>query len=230
MKISQENTSDLEMRINKLYEQQLELCCRYARRKEENYLEMPDNMRAHLVNVYELLRKDEIVRAKAYIRCLIREADLRRMEKIYGGSIIVDSLIDDASDRARKANIDFGANVKLPDGLPVRACDLTVVLRNLLDYALGDCDNGDAENRRIDVDVECERDILAVRVRYCCKSGEKKPEGTANGEEFVSAEPEPDLTAIEQTVKQYRGRVSVEREESSCQIIAVMFGDSKAID
>lgn len=234
MNITQERASDFEMQKNRLYEQQLELCCRHARQKEEYRLgvgNMQHDMRKHLVSLYELLRKNEVLRAEAYIRCLIRDESLRRLEEIsHSGNIIVDSLLNDTYARARKQNIDFLANVELPATLPVCAGDLTVVLKNLMENALNGCQNAEVPERRIDVAAECERDILAFMVCYSCKNGKEEPKRKTEAAQNVRVDSEADLTAVEQTVKKYRGKISVEQGENSCCVTVVMFGNTESAE
>lgn len=234
MDIIQENASDLEMQKNRLYEQQLELCCRHARQKEEYRLgmgNMQHDMRKHLVSLYELLRRNEVLRAEAYIRCLIRNESLRRMEEVsHSGNIIVDSLLNDTCDRARKQNIDFQANVELPAILPVCAGDLTVVLKNLMENALNGCQNAEILERRIDVAAECKRDILAFMVCYSCKSRKEEQKRKTEAAQDMRVDCEADLTAMKQAVKKYRGKISVEQGENSCCITVVMFGNTESAE
>lgn len=227
----------MEKQKNRLYEQQLELCCLHVGQKERYRLElqkMQHDMHKHLVNLYDLLRKNEVLRAKAYIRCLMWDENLRR-EKAesdsgnIGGNIIVDSLIDDICDRARKENIDFQANVELPAVLPVCAGDLTVVLRSLMENALNGCRNEEFSERRIDVSAECERNILALMVCYSYKSRKEKQKGKTEAAQNMCAG-EADMEIIEQTVKKYGGKLSVEQEENSCRIIVVMFGNTETVE
>lgn len=135
---------DMELQaLNRLYEQQLNLCNLQAEERERSYLEirrMRHDMKNHLFSLLGMVNAGQETEAAAYIHTMLNDGIGDRADEVSrSGNIVVDSLVNYKYALAQKEGIFFEANVLVPPALPFLAGHITIILGNLLENAIEAC-------------------------------------------------------------------------------------------
>jgi sensor histidine kinase regulating citrate/malate metabolism len=93
----------------------------------------------HLIVLDSYLSDSQYNQAVKYIGKLSEELDLSK-KGVISNNIIVDALINNSMEKAKKQNITFDYNIFIPNQLMMDDMDLCIVLGNVLDNAIEACD------------------------------------------------------------------------------------------
>lgn len=132
---------DAELReLNRLYEQQLELCSQQAEEREKSYLEIQrirHDLNKHFSGLLGMIQERQMKEAEDYITGILDDGIVTRPEEVsHSGNIIVDSIINHEYALAQKDGIEFSISILLPDSLPFHNGHLSIILGNLLENAI----------------------------------------------------------------------------------------------
>lgn len=128
----------------------------------ENLREFRHDIKNKILVLNELLNKNEIERASAYIR---EFADKIEQRKSYSqsGNMVIDSIINYKLSLAEKQGCHIQTEISLPYNISIDDDDLVVVLGNLLDNAI-EATAKLKENKYIQVTIKYDRKCLFVKV------------------------------------------------------------------
>lgn len=105
------------------------------------------DMKNHLILLDNYLANGDYIHAKEYIGKLNDELDITK-KGVISNNIIVDALVNNCIEKAKKQNTVFQHEIFIPNRLNIDDMDLCVVLGNLLDNAIEAC-NRITDNSRI---------------------------------------------------------------------------------
>lgn len=104
-------------RRNMVYEQQLELCERHQEETELSMLRMRDvrhGMKNHLLSILAYAEQGECEKIIEFVDDVIEGGDLRALQIVGTGNIVVDSLVGYWKRTAEQAGIEFQAELSIP--------------------------------------------------------------------------------------------------------------------
>ena len=125
-------------RRNMVYEQQLELCERHQEETELSMLRMRDvrhGMKNHFLSILAYAEQGECEKIIEFVDDVIEDGDLRALQIVGTGNIVVDSLVGYWKRTAEQAGIEFQAELSIPMEMPFKGADLSLILGNLLENA-----------------------------------------------------------------------------------------------
>ncbi len=125
------NERDKYHEINNYYERQFEL----MKTTLVNTRALHHDLQNHLSIIHSLSEGGEMEKLKEYISELLEES-----EDIYhythSGNVVIDSIMNFKLQEAGNKGVCIAAELYVPEQLPVKSSDLTVILGNLLDNAI----------------------------------------------------------------------------------------------
>lgn len=111
------------------------------------------DMKNHLIILDSYMSDGQYDQALNYVNKLGEELDLSK-KGLISNNIIVDALINNSIEKARKKNIEFNHNIQIPSHLQIDDMDLCIVLGNILDNAIEACERIADDNNRKAIDIE----------------------------------------------------------------------------
>ncbi|MDR0444427.1 MAG: GHKL domain-containing protein [Treponema sp.] len=129
---------------------------------------MKHDYKFHLNTALSMLRKGEIEKSDEYLSGLqtqLAEGEL----PFFCDNPVINSLLADYVLRCRKSNIEFDAQVSIPDGFSVPNYEMCIVLGNLLENAVEACQKLKISDKKSDCTIELtvkpQGEQLAILVR-----------------------------------------------------------------
>lgn len=181
------------------------------------------DMRHHLLILRELLDHSETAKASAYLSQYLDSKPKETAEKLCGNPI-VNMIVSHYRDIAEENGIVFSIHINIPDRLPVRDTDLSVLLGNLLENAVEAASSVNPESREIRLNMSRRGNMLGITV-------DNRFNGIVNQKNgrYVSTKSERrglGLESISEIAEKYCGGVEF-RHEGTMFYSSVMLGSEK---
>lgn len=213
--------------LNRLYEQQLDLCSRQAEERENNYLElrrMRHDMKNHLSGIWGMVSAGQMKEAGEYIQNMLNDGiGSEVMEISHTGNIVVDSLINHKYAIAQKNNIRFETRVFIPSALPFQGGHLAIILGNLLENALEACQKLPENQRYIFLEATYAKEMLQIYIKNSSPEEQKKD---SNGRYLTTKDDTCchgiGLASVEQALATYNGELLIGQEHGEFWVSAVL--------
>lgn len=154
-------------KYNTVYEQQLELCNRHMKEKENVMMNLRNarhDIKHHFIVLMEMLENNENRLATEYLGKLVDMDILSNVGISKTDNIVVDSLLNAKYSVALKSNISFEADVHIPMQLPFSGADISILLGNILDNAIEASLEIPVQERYIKYYMRYEQNILIITV------------------------------------------------------------------
>ena len=219
--------------INKLYEQQLELCGKQAEEREKSYFEIQKtkhDLNKHFSALLGMSQKGQLDDIKNYINEVLNDGISLASKGISNsGNIIVDSLINYEYAIATKEKINFSADIFIPPHLPFHDGHITIILGNLLENAIEACRNVVYTNRFIFVNIVYSKEILQISIKN--SNIDKEKHFQINKNIFTSTNnintnhQGIGLLSVKQAAQNYHGQLKIIESQSTFQAILILYGE-----
>jgi sensor histidine kinase regulating citrate/malate metabolism len=209
----------------KIIEKQLELQLDHYNKLAENRAQLSElihDFKNHLNCIYNLFKYNNNNELGRYIENLI---NITNVEKVIDtGNPVIDALLNDKYNAARKSGIEFKHDLNLPSSIKIEPSDICAVLGNSLDNAIEACkrmSNIDL-HREISLSMAYSDSYLIIVIS---NSTDQIP--LKDGKFFRSSKPSPELhglgmQSIERTVKKYDGNMVVKCDPGIFRLEIVM--------
>lgn len=125
-------------RKNDIYEQSIEIYKKEIEEREKNnerFRMFRHDIKNHLISVEKLVQMEEYDRLKTYLAQITNSYNILSTHNI-SGNLLIDGLLDNKFERAKKYNILIDYDIKIPDKLPFEDVDLCIIISNVLDNAI----------------------------------------------------------------------------------------------
>lgn len=159
-------TDEIQLkRSNAVYEQQLELYERHQQERELSMLQMRDvkhNMKNNLISILAYAENGDCAKVMNYIEEIMEEGALNFSSISDTGNVVIDSLVNYWSARARRIDIEFSVELNIPMQMPFRAADLCLILGNALENAVEAARS--SENKYIKLHIKYDKNNLLIYV------------------------------------------------------------------
>lgn len=224
---------DTELReLNRLYEQQLELCSQQAEEREKSYLEIQrirHDLKKYLSGLLGMIQKGQMTDAEKYIIEIFNDSIINQQVEISNsGDIIVDSLINYEYTLAQKEGIEFDSSILIPTSLPFHNGHLTIILGNLLENAIEACSEITDEPKFIHLDISYIKEVLQINLRNSCQSKHRKDNtGRYLTTKSNAAYHGLGLSSVRQAVANYQGEVNIYDTGNEFQVVVIMYSTKK---
>ena len=186
--------------------------------------EMRHDIENHIRTIQILIEKGEQEEFKRYSDELFTSYHSNKQIEFCGNKI-ANAVLHEKSQHAAKLGIDFTADVKIPENIPIKSIDLMCILSNILDNAVKSCERFTGNNPGIKISaVQNAADLIIKCVNSCSddikiKNGEivrlnnKRDNSTGLG-----------LKIIKDTAKKYNGALdcSKSNDKFNCVITLVV--------
>ena len=141
--------------------------------RDEQYLRLQDSIRQsrnmrhdlkhYLLTLQGFLARGELKQAEEYLEQYLAEVSRYEILKLCSNPL-VDMLVSHYYILAKERDIDFAVRIRIPEELPVRNSDLSVLLGNLLENAVEGAELAPQGQRGIRFNMICQGNMLAVTV------------------------------------------------------------------
>ena len=223
-------SADLQS-LNRLYEQQLDLCSHQAQERELHYLElrrMRHDMKNHLLGILGMVNAGQAKEAGNYIQKMLDDGIGTSTDEIsHTGNIVVDSLVNHKYALALKDGIRFEARVFTPSVLPFQSGHLAIIFGNLLENALEACLKLPQEQRYIILEATYIKEMLQICIKNSSLDDSQKD---SNGRFLTTKEDNGwhgiGLASVEQALAGYDGELFTEYEDGEFLASAVLYDNS----
>lgn len=213
---------------NRLYEQELELLSLHAEERESYDRQtrmMRHDMRNHMTGLLGMLQDGDRKQIEEYIQLMLQDiADCKPQDVSRSGNAVVDAIVNHKCSQALMDDIEFNANIFLPNILPFRAGHLAIVFGNLLDNALEACREVETRKRWVNIEASYSKEMLMVSVCNSSQVRKRDRDGryatTKNDRCFHGL----GLYSVEQAVEPYCGQLEVEYRNGVFRAAVVMYG------
>jgi len=208
-----------------MIERQLELQINHYNKLAESreiLSEVVHDFKNHLNCIYNLYKYNKGPELGKYIENLINVSDTEKI--IDTGNPVIDALLNDKSNIARKHGISFRQMLNLPSNINVAYNDICAILGNSLDNAIEACRN--IENSSLNKEIELSMNYRDSYLIIVVKNTFDKPP-MREGRFFRSSKESPGLhglgmQSMERTVKKYNGNMVVKHDDTHFSVEIVM--------
>lgn len=160
---------NMEIRMqNIVYAQQLELCTAHNHEKEALLLEYRNakhDMKQHFITLVKYLEENDTSSAKEYLVKMIGSNPFPEIGISKSDNIIVDAIVNAKYASADELSISFDSQINVPIQLPFENGDISILLGNILDNAIEACEKVTPEQRKIDLIIKYDKNMLIVVCR-----------------------------------------------------------------
>lgn len=160
---------DMEIRTqNVVYARQLKLCTVHNKEKEIMWTEFRNakhDMKQHFITLIKYLEENDNVSAKKYLKEIIGDNRLQEIGISKSDNIIVDAIVNAKFAVANKWNINFNSQINVPIQLPFENGDISILLGNILDNAIEACIKVPSEQRKVELVIRYENNMLLIVCR-----------------------------------------------------------------
>lgn len=170
------------------------------------------DMRHHMVALLGYLEQEDYGSVKSYLQEYL-DRTLEGQLKFFCGQKTINTLLQCFEELAKDHEIDFRVKIALPDELPIKDQDITVLFGNLIENAIEACKSLPKEERKIQINCQYQQRRMFLIVDNTFYKPIKKD---SNGE-FVSTKHEGNGIGVESVktiVKRYNGAVNFEQENN----------------
>lgn len=180
---------------------------------ENKVRQLRHDMRHHLTNIAEHIRRGDNAAALEYLKNCESELDTTS-QKSFCKNVTLDNIISAYSRRAERMAIPFSCKAKAGANLRLRDIDLVAILANLLENALNESQKDDVAQPNIEVYISDEDKRLVIVVNNSCGSLElagKFPKSCGIG-----------ISSVISAVEKYSGSIDYTVEGGVCSVCAAI--------
>lgn len=138
-----------------------------AAKRAEAYRAFQHDIRNHLLTIAGLFRTERYGQAQAYLERLNVMADGLTVQ-VSTGNAVLDVLLSEKLDHARRNGISVTHHIRLPQPLAVEDIDLCVVFSNAMDNAIAACVQVPREGRHIRITAGVRHQFLLLEISNPC--------------------------------------------------------------
>lgn len=121
------------------------------------------DMKGHMISLQTLLKSREYEEAKSYIQNCY-DILCSSENKVNSGNIVIDSIINSKYQEANNCGVSILCDIKVPEYLNIASFDLSAILYNLLENAMGAVLEME-HDRVIELIIELDRGILYISIK-----------------------------------------------------------------
>lgn len=118
----------------------------------------------HIQALKTLLDRGDVYEARLYIEDMQDAIDEQSGQLAHSGNAIVDAILNLKISKARRENIEFNWEVKIPEKLAVASFDLNAILSNLLDNAIEATEQNNSR-RWIELSIDYRLGIIEIIIK-----------------------------------------------------------------
>jgi two-component system sensor histidine kinase AgrC len=208
-----------------MIEKQLEMQINHYNKLAENreiLSEVIHDFKNHLNCMYNLYKYNKGTELGKYIENLVNVSDTEKI--VDTGNPVIDALLNDKSNIAKKHGISFKQMLNLPSNINVAYNDICAILGNSLDNAIEACRR--IENKSLNREIELSMNYRDSYLIIVVTNTFDKPL-LKEGKFFRSSKVSPGIhglgmQSIERTVKKYNGNMVVKHDNSHFALEIVM--------
>lgn len=167
-----------------------------------------------IVLIFEKIQKDNNLKIKAALmkqELQFQQSYAAEAEYHYGDNTelscqtnnhVIDRLINSKTYFAEKKDIEVRSSVKVPCPCPINDMDLSIIIANMIDNAINQCDQvGDKERKYVDISSKIQDTSYSLQ---CINGCTIVP---------LDSEKKTELSSIQTITEKYHGSINMEREE-----------------
>lgn len=121
------------------------------------------DMKNHLIILDSYMSDGQYEYALNYVNKLGEDLDLSK-KGVISNNIIVDALINNSIEKAKKKKIEFNYSIQIPSHLQIEDMDLCIVLGNILDNAIEACERivDDSKQKSIELEMKYHNQYILI--------------------------------------------------------------------
>lgn len=213
-------------RQKQAYEQEISLCVRQAKEREESYRQtriLRHDLKGHLIALSALLKEGCVQQAKIEIEKMLEENSLNGHGIAETGNLALDALVNYKNSSATSKGIQMQCLLEVPSDFFVEGTDLCIILSNLLDNALEATEKiSFTKDQWVSLTVRLTKGTLQIIVEnpytgtiMVDKQGKIRSRKT--GDHGIG------LLSVERTAAKYDGKISICYENKTFHISVTLF-------
>lgn len=179
-------------------------------------------IRHHISMLYDLIKNDELEKAKDYIESIFGEVEKLPISQ-YCDNMVINAVVTNYLNRARGNGIITECEIHVPESINVRDEDLCILLTNMLENALESCEKiNKASERYIRLKINADSRLFYIS---CSNSAYELVQSNEKGK-FETTKRDKDfhgygIAAMNRVAQRYYGKVQtrVSEKKFSVQII-----------
>lgn len=209
---------------NQVYEQEIILCIRQAKEREESYRQtriLRHDLKIRLVALHSLLETEKTEAAKKEIEKMLQENALNGHGIANTGNLALDALINYKNNSASSEGIQIKCFLNVPSDIFVESTDLCVILGNLLDNALEAVQRLPQEDRLVSLTVHLTKNTLIITVENPFRN-EILVDRYGNIQSHKTGEHGIGLLSVERTAEKYAGNTIIHHENGIFHVTVVL--------
>ena len=198
-----------------IYENQLEV----MQQSEQKVHSLRHDMKKHMQNIYLMTQNGQYTEV---LQCLedMQISLENPKEYVKTGYVEVDGILNYLLEKGEKAGISMEYKVKITKKLSLKAYELNVLLRNLLDNAITAA--REAEEKYISIHMLAEKDMLVIEIKNSY-TGEIRTKGeyilsTKTGKKHGIG-----LRNVKNLVESKQGTLQIEYDEKEFRVYAIIY-------
>jgi len=221
------------LRLNTVYEQQMDLYDKHMVEKEEAMLQFRNSrhdLKQKLLVLIDLAERKKYHKIIAYVHELIDESGVDLLGIARSGNSAVDSIVNYKYSIAQKNGIFFEIDLHIPIKWQFRGADICVILGNAIDNALEAAGKVLDGKKSIKLAMRFIQNNLSIVIINSYDGNLRKGK---NGR-LLTTKSEPSnhgigLQSIKKTVEKYNGVIQIENSEDEFCLKLLLYGPSEKL-
>jgi len=202
---------------NNAYIKQFEIIAR----SQQNLQLIRHDIKNHIFILQSFLEKNNTEEGLSYLQSVL-DSMYYSKEYAKSGNNTVDSILNYKVDEAEKHNIKVDLVLNIPEKLSIKPFDLCVVIGNLFDNAIEATSKLD-ENRRIEISIELDRNILYINFNNTYDGNLVYKENRLYTTHEDIENHGFGLISIENAIEKYNGDITIEHTERNFNVSLLMY-------
>ncbi|MGG7142940.1 sensor histidine kinase [Clostridium nigeriense] len=210
---------------NKLLNLQLDYQLKYYNNLNErnsNLKSYKHDMLNHLSTVYNLIDNNNIEDSKKYISSMINNFSKKRMSVIDTGNPILDSILSEKIEIAKKQNIQISQEIFINKNLKIDLLDCCIIFSNILDNAI-EASSKVKNNKYIKIKLMSKGNMLICKISNSIDKNVKinKDFRTTKKDSYFHG---IGLKNVKNTINKYEGELSITYDNFTFVTSFILFG------
>lgn len=201
---------------NIVYEQQMELLTintEVQKKSMEDFYEDKHNLINQLVVLRECIKNNNKQDAIKELELLIQDCSIKTERILDSGNKVVDAIINFKYSIAKEKRIDMKLKIFIPEALPIRQCDLGIILGNSLDNAIEATDQCKQKDKIINVYMGIKKSSVIIVISNPFQHNLKiDKNGKLMTTKLDNKKHGYGISSISKVVEKYRGEIILNSE------------------
>jgi two-component system sensor histidine kinase AgrC len=221
------------LRLNTVYEQQMDLYDKHMIEKEEAMLQFRNSkhdLKQKLFVLIDLAEREEYYKIIEFVHELIDEKGIDLLGIAKSGNSAVDSIINYKYSIAQKNGISFEIDLSIPIKWQFKGSDICVILGNAIDNAIEAAEKVKEYKKSIKLAMRYIQNNLSIVIINSYDGNLRRGK---NGR-ILTTKSEPSnhgigLQSIKKTVEKYNGVIQIENSENEFCLKLLLYGPSEKL-